>query len=1227
MKKYMTIKNAVLAVAGIVLVYSLLGFLALPFAGKKIITNRLQVLPGVIGGVGKLRFNPFTLEAGLEALEINDSAGNPVFRLKGLHVNLSSVSLFKLAPVITRLDLDTPEVFLVLNRENRLNIDALFAGAGSKPHDGKDEKASDPGESTGNKVFPFRLSNAAIHDGRFSFSDEIRNKEQVVDGINLALPLLTSLEGERETQAEPVIRLGINGAPVEIRLASLPFNPALDTKIVLSATGIDLTAAVPYLNLPKTLEILSPGKLDLALTGSYRLDPARKGRPHILGADLRIALRKLDIRTKENDTGGTSPLFSCPEFIVQAASKDILAGTAVIDKLEFNTPRLNLERDGEGRLTLMNLFPVPGGEEAPPVPADQDSAAPSQPRPFHITLVRGGVNNGEINFNDDSVSPVFKTALSRLNIHFKKMEIGPKGVISGDYDAGFATEENEQVSIQGALATTPALSVKGRLDLKEILPEKYRPYYAPYGGKGLTLGKIKGGAGFNLFIDGNTPVFSVDDGGINLSDIRIQGETDTAPVVDIKAVDCSGISIGSEHRRIRIETIIADSGRLDLVRNRAGDINLVQRISEMVPVPVKGEEGVGGADAGNETKADSEGQPASPWEISIGRFNLENYGLVFSDHSPGDPVRLEADEIGITAEELTTIQDKKGKIHGSLTLQKQGRFSLDGELALSPPAAVMDLNLEKIAIDPFQPYFADKLNIAVAKGSVGAKGRLWLSLPQTGGPDIRFKGEGGLIDFISQTKNDGNDFFRCKSLYLSGMDMDLSPMAVNIKKIALTDFYQKTVISESGTLNLGTIVKSSAQTQPPGASSTGENGKKYFENTAASPIINIDAVTLQGGHINFTDQHTPPGFTANMTEVGGSVTGLSSLPDRKPAQLLLKGTHGRQAPLDISGMIDPLKKEPYADLAISFKNIELPQFNAYTKKYLGYPIEKGKLILDLKYNIKGDRLKSSNHIFFDQLTLGKSVDSPDAISLPLELAISLLKNSKNEIKLDVPIQGNLSDPKFSYGDVVATTLKNLILGVVTAPFKFLGSLVGLGDDQDLGHVAFAPGSDTLDPEELGKIGQLTGILAEKDRLKLEIQGKYSLEKDGDRLREIKYRSLLEATQAEAGVAAEKEIDQLTAEERLELVDAAYARAQFPKPRDESGKEKELSPGEKQKLLITAISVGENELKELATRRSELVRDHMVQGGIDPLRIFIKEPGPAAEEESQEEAVKTLFELK
>ncbi len=69
----------------------------------------------------------------------------------------------------------------------------------------------------------------------------------------------------------------------------------------------------------------------------------------------------------------------------------------------------------------------------------------------------------------------------------------------------------------------------------------------------------------------------------------------------------------------------------------------------------------------------------------------------------------------------------------------------------------------------------------------------------------------------------------------------------------------------------------------------------------------------------------------------------------------------------------------------------MPTFSPYSGKYIGYAIEKGKLSVDIHYHVEKGELTAENNVFLDQLTLGEKVESPDALSIPVNLALGAAK--------------------------------------------------------------------------------------------------------------------------------------------------------------------------------------------------------------------------------------------
>jgi hypothetical protein len=313
----------------------------------------------------------------------------------------------------------------------------------------------------------------------------------------------------------------------------------------------------------------------------------------------------------------------------------------------------------------------------------------------------------------------------------------------------------------------------------------------------------------------------------------------------------------------------------------------------------------------------------------------------------------------------------------------------------------------------------------------------------------------------------------------------------------------------------------------------------------------------------------------------------------------------------ISGLINPLTENAFTDITMKFQSIELTSFTPYSGKFLGYKIDKGKLHLDLRYILAGRTLDSQNHIVFDQLTLGEKVESPDATSLPLKLAIGLLKDSKGVIDLDIPVKGSLDDPKFSVWPIVWKALLNLLVKAVTSPFKLLGALFGGGNDEDLEYVSFSPGADSLATGQRAKLDSLARALTERPGLKLDVRGNAALAVD---------REALATKTISAQIRTEGELDlaQISKAERerlLKLYKGTFNEDPYllVPEKDDAGKKIPRSEREAAivaaafRQLVTQYQISENELRTLAQSRAAAIKDRLVaKGGIEELRIFLQD---------------------
>ncbi|WP_054774147.1 DUF748 domain-containing protein [Methylogaea oryzae] len=407
---------------------------------------------------------------------------------------------------------------------------------------------------------------------------------------------------------------------------------------------------------------------------------------------------------------------------------------------------------------------------------------------------------------------------------------------------------------------------------------------------------------------------------------------------------------------------------------------------------------------------------------------------------------------------------------------------------------------------------------------------------------------------------------------------------LNIAEVVAEQPYARIAIEADQTLNWAKLAGGESKASQPGP---------------AFPVA-IGALRIRNGMSDFADHTLRPEFAATIHRLDGDIKGLSSNPDAR-ASLLLEGQVDQYAPVRVQGMLNPFRAGAYTDIEMHFHNMDLTRLSPYSGKFAGYRIEKGKLTLDLRYRLENRKLDAENQVIMDHLTLGERVESKTATSLPIGLAIALLRDSDGKIDIHLPISGNLDDPKFSLRDLYAQAITGLITKLVSSPFTVLGNLLE-GDAEEYGRVAFFPGKALLSPQQKDKLLKLADALQQRSGLNLEIRGVTDPERDRAALPEVRLQNRIRHQWRDELRAKRVE---LTPERRRQPVpEGDYKRlllAQYSKFGLGTTQDAELA----HQALLAKLAVTDTDLRQLAQRRAERIREFLVKdGGIAEQRVYL-----------------------
>lgn len=601
-----------------------------------------------------------------------------------------------------------------------------------------------------------------------------------------------------------------------------------------------------------------------------------------------------------------------------------------------------------------------------------------------------------------------------------------------------------------------------------------------------------------------------------------------------------------------------------------------------------------------------------PWQISLDELAVTNYQVQFTDQSNKKPQTFKLSALNFNLQKFEYPKNEKLPVQFSAVFNDAGKLKVGGDISLTPFTANLAIDINDIKLKTFQSYIDPYLNLNLVNGAFNTHGNLQL----TAADDLQllFQGNANVNDLTTRDKIDNKDFLNWNDLQLQQIDIDLAKRIFTLGMVVIDQPYVRITIQKDKSTNIDKIIAS----QPASQSVTAQPAKTKTKTAPSqnSPKISIVKILLKDGDSDFADYSLILPFIARMNSLNGQVEGFTSDQDT-PLKLQLQGKAYNLAPVVIKGSYQ--LKSGDSDISLKFTQMPLPLITPYMADFAGYKIEKGQMSLDLRYKINQKQLEAQNKIFIDQLTLGDQVENPHASSLPLHLAIALLKDADGKINLDFPVTGSLDDPQFSIGSLIVDVLSNLISKLVTAPFKALGGLFSSDSGNDYSSISFAPGSADLKAEESAKLDQLSTALKSKPDLSLEIKGMAFQSLDWPVLRLDALNEILKKMKSgelrDKGENIRSEYIKLSDDEYKRLL-AKFFKEVFPqeidfsllgKPRIKAQPDADFYDVARQKLE-DILQPDPQRLNDMAVARASAISKYLTEkAGLDISRIFILAP--------------------
>ena len=272
------------------------------------------------------------------------------------------------------------------------------------------------------------------------------------------------------------------------------------------------------------------------------------------------------------------------------------------------------------------------------------------------------------------------------------------------------------------------------------------------------------------------------------------------------------------------------------------------------------------------------------------------------------------------------------------------------------------------------------------------------------------------------------------------------------------------------------VDETATETATPAESSTENSANNDSANSSAAfaveiagvemiqPTINAENNTnekspVTESSIHWVDQAMTPNVSTNVKVVELRTGKIDTSALEKGIELHIVFALDAYNRIRADGVMGMKGEYPEGKINLNIEQLNLVEFNPYLVEAMGYRLKKGMLQVTSDISITDGQLGGKMLIVLqnskfepaDQETI-KSLSKQ--ISMPVETALSVLKDDNNNIRIEVPLSGDISQPDVGINDVVNQISKKALktatlyyLKQSLVPYGQLLSIASFAGDQ------------------------------------------------------------------------------------------------------------------------------------------------------------------------------------
>jgi hypothetical protein len=784
--------------------------------------------------------------------------------------------------------------------------------------------------------------------------------------------------------------------------------------------GIDLSPYRPYLPLTARLD----GRLEGDVTAKGTL-----GSKTEAGAQGSLALADVAVRD------GDRPILTVGRL--ELAKLDYTwPATATIERVHMKKSWVLLERRADGSLPIAGILT---SRRAPPASPGESPAGRPAPPEINLTVREVRFEEGGTTAVDEAVSPTARIEVSGVRLVAR--------------DFAWPARAPVPVQIEAPTPGSGRLTARGSLDLNarslelQVTPSgvdlaPMQPYLPV---RGRVAGKASGDLQLRATLE---PFHLTAHGTASVVDMALADAT--RPLATAARLETTGIEF-TWPATLTVDRVQVQKPWAEVERAADGSFPLSALLEP--PAAARPRESGPGRPAGSPPALD----------LRVRRAVIADGSFLLVDSTERPVARAEIRDARLRVRNFTWPAREAVDVRLRASTGTGGSVEARGQVRLDTQALDLQIAARQVDLATAQAFMPSRGTLAGKVDSdLRVKGTLApLSIAATGrvAVDDTIFGDGQrMLAYI-------------KRVDLTGLDADW-PRRATVQRMAIDKPWALVEREADGTLPLLDLLfppaaAGSAAGSAPGARAAGAAAAR--PEPAASPIIAVGELAVDEGFVRFVDRTTRPAFAEEASRIVVTGRSLGTVRNGK-GPFTLTGQLTGGTPFEIKGTLGALTGPVNLDLEGKLTDFPLPRVNPYSNKLIGWIARRGAFGTTVRYRVADNALDATNDIVLGQPEFVPSRSGDEVrerVGVPLGTLIALLKNARGEVRLSVPVSGNLATRQFDFSDAFWEALRKTAIGVLSLPVSWVGKIFYTEDARvetiQIWPVYFEPGTTRFAP--------------------------------------------------------------------------------------------------------------------------------------------------------------------